>query len=70
MNIPWYVQRYVHQSNHMIDEKFVRKVVKNGRDSYYINIPKEIIRVLKIKEKQKLIVTTKGQSIIVKDWKK
>jgi len=54
----------------MIDEKFVRKVVKNGRDSYYINIPKEIIRVLKIKEKQKLIVTTKGQSIIVKDWKK
>lgn len=50
-------------------EKFIRKVVKNGRDSYYINIPKELIRLLKIKERQKLTVTTKGKSIIIKDWK-
>lgn len=53
----------------MPNEKHVRKVVKNGRDSYYINIPKEIVRELKIKEKQKLTITTKGKSIIIKDWK-
>lgn len=54
----------------MPNEKYIRKVTKNGRNSYYINIPKEIIRELKIKERQKLVVTTKGKTIIIKDWKK
>ena len=53
----------------MSNKKYIRKVVKNGRESYYINIPKEIIKTLKIRERQKLNITTKGKSIIIKDWK-
>ncbi len=54
----------------MQNKKYIRKVVKNGRESYYINIPKEIIKELKIKERQKLIIAKKGRGIRVIDWKK
>ena len=54
----------------MPDKKYIRKVVKNGRESYYINIPKEIVKELKIKERQKLIIAKKGKGILVVDWKK
>jgi len=51
-------------------KKYIRKIVKNGRNSYYINIPKEIIKELKFKERQKLTVHLYRNRIIVKDWKK
>ncbi len=51
-------------------EKYIRKVVKNGRNSYYINIPREIQQELKIRERQKLTVRRSGKKIIVEDWKK
>ncbi len=50
--------------------KYTRKVVKNGRNSYYINIPKEIVRELKIKERQKLVIKKRGKGISIVDWKK
>ncbi len=50
-------------------EKYIRKVTRAGRRSLSINIPAEIADELKIREKQKLVITTKGQSIIIKDWK-
>ena len=49
---------------------FIRKVVKNGRNSYYINIPKEIKRELKIRERQKLVIRKSGKKIIIEDWEK
>lgn len=52
----------------MCMEKFIRKVVKNGRNSYYINIPKELIRELKIRERQKLVIQRKGKKLIIEDW--
>ena len=51
-------------------KKYIRKVVKNGRNSYYINIPKELIRELRFRERQKLTVRRSGKKIIVEDWKK
>lgn len=54
---------------HMI-KKHTRKVVKNGRDSYYINIPKELVRELKIRERQKLTLKKRGKGIMVEDWEK
>lgn len=50
-------------------EKYIRKATRAGRRSLSINIPAEIVDQLKIKEKQKLTITTKGKSIIIKDWK-
>ena len=51
-------------------KEFIRKVVKNGRNSHYINIPKDILRKLKIKERQKLVVKRMGKKIIISDWEK
>lgn len=51
-------------------EKYIRKIVKNGRNSYYINIPKEIVKELKFKERQKLVITKRGKRISIIDWEK
>ncbi|MFA5047845.1 MAG: AbrB/MazE/SpoVT family DNA-binding domain-containing protein [Patescibacteria group bacterium] len=50
-------------------EKYIRKVTRAGKRSLSVVIPAEIVDQLKIKEKQKLTITTKGKSIIIKDWK-
>jgi len=52
----------------LINMKEVRKIVKNGRNSYYVNIPKDFIRQLKWQERQKLTVRRSGKKIIVEDW--
>ena len=49
--------------------KEVRKIVKNGRGSYYINIPKELMRELRWRERQKLTVRKSGGKLVVEDWK-
>ncbi len=50
-------------------EKYIRKVTRAGKRSLSINIPAEIVDQLKIREKQKLTITTKGRSIVIRDWK-
>jgi bifunctional DNA-binding transcriptional regulator/antitoxin component of YhaV-PrlF toxin-antitoxin module len=50
-------------------EKYIRKVTRVGKRSLAIVLPVEIVKEFKIREKQKLIITTKGKSIIIKDWK-
>ena len=49
--------------------KYIRKATRAGKRSISVVIPAEIVDSLKIKEKQKLTITTKGKSIIIKDWK-
>ncbi len=51
-------------------KEYIRKVVKNGRNSYYINIPKELARELKIRERQKLVIKKRGEGILIRDWDK
>lgn len=55
--------------NNKTMEKYIRKVTRVGQRSLSINIPAEIVDQLKIKEKQKLAITTKGCTIIIKDWR-
>ncbi|MFA6526327.1 MAG: AbrB/MazE/SpoVT family DNA-binding domain-containing protein [Candidatus Buchananbacteria bacterium] len=50
-------------------EKYVRKLTRVGKRSLAIVIPAEVVDNLKLKEKQKLTITTKGRSIVIKDWK-
>ena len=50
--------------------KFVRKIVKNGAGTYYISIPKEMMKELGFRERQKMNVKQSGKKIIVEDWKK
>jgi len=51
-----------------LTDKNIRKILKSG-DSYAVTIPIEMMKELKWKEKQKVVVKMKGKSIIIKDWK-
>ncbi|MCU0679004.1 MAG: AbrB/MazE/SpoVT family DNA-binding domain-containing protein [Planctomycetes bacterium] len=54
----------------MAYESITRKIQKNGRGSYYINIPKEILRDLKWQEKQGVTVAAQGGALIITNHKK
>jgi bifunctional DNA-binding transcriptional regulator/antitoxin component of YhaV-PrlF toxin-antitoxin module len=45
----------------------IRKIIKNGRGSYYVNIPKEYVKEFKWKERQKVVVTKRGKTLSIKD---
>ncbi len=57
-------------STQKLVNKNVRKVIKLGRGSLAVTLPKEFATKLKWKEKQKVIVSLKGKSLTIKDWKK
>jgi antitoxin component of MazEF toxin-antitoxin module len=47
----------------------IRKIIKLGEGSLAVTLPKEFSEKLKLKEKQKVKMSLKGRSIIIKDWK-
>ena len=50
-------------------DKNIRKVYKKG-SSYALTLPIEIVRYLKIKNGQKVVVKRRGKNIIISDWEK
>ncbi len=50
-------------------DKNIRKI-QNSKGSYYVTLPKEIVRALHWKERQKVVFKKKGNSIIISDWEK
>ena len=50
-------------------KKYIRKIQK-VRYSYYLTLPKEIIRSLDWKERQKVVIKKSGKKIMIEDWKK
>ena len=52
------------------DER-VRKIMRTGTKgaSYALTLPKQIVRELGWKEKQKVVVRTEKGKIIIEDWK-
>tara|TARA_B100000900_G_C20414357_1_gene648214 strand:- start:563 stop:739 length:177 start_codon:yes stop_codon:yes gene_type:complete len=53
-----------------LEDKNIRKLSKTGGKSIAVTLPIEIVRELKWKSKQKVVVTRKGSTVIIKDWKK
>jgi antitoxin component of MazEF toxin-antitoxin module len=49
-------------------KNYIRKIIKNNRESYYINIPKDMIKDLRWQDNQQLVVQKKDKSLILKDW--
>lgn len=49
---------------------FIRKINKRGKYSYFISIPKELMREFSWRERQKLkiIPRPRKKSIEIKDW--
>ena len=49
------------------NEENVRKITKSG-DSYAITLPIDMVRKLKWKEKQKVVLSRRGKVVTVRDW--
>ncbi len=44
--------------------------IQRSHGSYYVTLPIEIVRELKWRERQKVVVKKSGKGIGIKDWKK
>ena len=53
-----------------LQNKNVRKLTRMGGSSIGLTLPIEIIRELKWREKQKVVVKKRGKGILIVDWKK
>jgi len=54
-----------------IENRNIRNLQKTaGGSTYIVSLPIEVIRKLKWKVKQKLVVKRYGDGILIKDWKK
>ncbi|MBI2013819.1 MAG: hypothetical protein HYS87_03270 [Candidatus Colwellbacteria bacterium] len=52
-----------------LKNKNVRNIQKN-QHTYYVTLPIEHVKNLKWQERQKVVVTKRGKSLIIKDWEK
>ena len=52
------------------DKKNIRKLTKTGGHSIGVTIPIDIVRKLKWRERQKVVVEKRGKTILIKDWEK
>ncbi|MFC1646033.1 hypothetical protein ACFL2Y_02510 [Candidatus Omnitrophota bacterium] len=54
----------------MAKKENIRKLTVTGKtNTYYLTLPKDIVRNLKWKKGEKKIVRQEGTSIIIEDWK-
>lgn len=53
-----------------IGEEHIRKIARTGAGgaSYSLTLPKNLVRGLEWKEKQKVVVKKNGQSLVITDW--
>jgi len=52
-----------------LEQRNVRKI-QSSHGYYYISIPISVIRKLKWRERQKVVVKLRGKKITIEDWKK
>ncbi len=53
-----------------LENQSIRKLTKVGKQSIAVTLPIEIVRELKWREKQKVVVKKYGSKIVIEDWKK
>ncbi len=52
-----------------LENKNIRKLTKTGGKSIGLTLPISLVRKLKWRERQKVVVSQKGNKIIIEDWK-
>ncbi|MFW6210088.1 MAG: AbrB/MazE/SpoVT family DNA-binding domain-containing protein [Patescibacteria group bacterium] len=53
-----------------LEDREVRKLFRVGRGhTMAVTLPIELVRELRWREKQKVTVTKRGDTLIIKDWK-
>jgi len=60
-------QYFKNMARRKLKDKNIRKILRNG-GSYAVTIPIEILKELKWKEKQKVVVKKRGKGLSVVDW--
>ena len=55
--------------NNVAAQNPVRKLSKVGGSSYAVTLPKALVKKLGWRERQKLTVKQRGNSLIINDWK-
>jgi antitoxin component of MazEF toxin-antitoxin module len=53
-----------------IKDSGIRKLMRLGKFSLAVTLPKEILAELGWKEKQKVVAKKYGNGILIEDWKK
>lgn len=56
-------------SRRKLSKENVRKLTRVGGTSLCVTIPMEYVRLLKWKERQRVMVELRGKELVVKDWK-
>ena len=56
-------------SRRKLGDRSIRKITKTGGGTFYTTIPIEIMRELKWRERQKIVVKRVGKRIVIEDWK-
>lgn len=51
-------------------KRSIRKLTKLGGHSLGVTIPIDLVRELKWRERQKVVVTKRGKKLTIEDWKK
>ena len=57
-------------SRRTIENRNIRKLARVGSSSLGVTLPIEIVRALKWKKFQKVVIKKSGKKIIIEDWKK
>lgn len=47
----------------------IRKITKVGLQSLAVTLPIDLVRKLKWKEKQKVVIKKQGNKLVISDWK-
>ena len=50
-------------------EENIRKLTRVGQTSLAVTIPLEIVKQLKLRDRQKVVVRREGEKIVIEDWK-
>jgi hypothetical protein len=53
-----------------IHERHIRKLTKVARSSIGLTLPIQVVRKLKWRARQKLVVWLRGKKLTIEDWKK
>lgn len=51
------------------DERGIRIITQNDTGTYSVTLPIGLVRKLKWRKGQKVVVSRRGKDLIVKDWK-
>lgn len=54
-----------------LNERNIRKLTRTGRGkSISVTLPIELVRELKWRDRQKVVIKKRGKTLTIKDWKK